>query len=287
MAVPSHKIEAIATPGTSSSGRTASGYHVSEADKQLFAERGYVHLPGVMSEEDMQSEIDEVYEMFMRGEIRVEGADLCDMSGAKGRTPDEFTVYNVMLPRTYYPAWQGNLYEKRCQDIANQLQGGDMVADYDQVLAKMPKSQDAIFAWHQDMAYWPPFTAEKATATCWLAVSDASVENGCMRFIPGTHKEKDTRPHYPVSGSRRESHALFTEVLPGDQVVNVPIRRGDITVHNESVMHGSGPNLSDTWRKAYVLAFRKAACVAEERSHGFTHSHNDTFNWDSWTKRDS
>jgi len=60
MAVPSHKIEAIATPGTSSSGRTASGYHVSEADKQLFAERGYVHLPGVMSEEDMQSEIDEV-----------------------------------------------------------------------------------------------------------------------------------------------------------------------------------------------------------------------------------
>lgn len=53
------------------------------------------------------------------------------------------------------------------------------------------------------------------------------------------------------------------------------------------VMHGSGPNLSDTWRKAYVLAFRKAACVAEERSHGFTHSHNDTFNWDSWTKRDS
>jgi len=76
-----------------------------------------------------------------------------------------------------------------------------MVADYDQVLAKMPKSQDAIFAWHQDMAYWPPFTAEKATATCWLAVSDASVENGCMRFIPGTHKEKDTRPHYPGKSS--------------------------------------------------------------------------------------
>jgi hypothetical protein len=37
------------------------------------------------------------------------------MSGAKDRTPDEFTVYNVMLPRIYYPAWQGNLLEQRCR----------------------------------------------------------------------------------------------------------------------------------------------------------------------------
>lgn len=43
------------------------------------------------------------------------GSDLCDMSGAKGRIPYEFTVYNVMKPRTYYKEWQGNLYEKRCK----------------------------------------------------------------------------------------------------------------------------------------------------------------------------
>jgi hypothetical protein len=43
-----------------------------------------------------------------------------------------------------------------------------------------------------------------------------------------------------------------------------------MTVHNERVVHGS----------AYVVAFRKAACVAEERALGFTHSHNDETNWD-------
>lgn len=48
------------------------------------------------------------------------------------------------------------------------------------------------------------------------------------------------------------------------------------------VIHGSGPNLSGAWRKAYVLAFRKTACVAEERKYGFTHSHNSDFNWDQW-----
>ena len=55
---------------------------------------------------------------------------------------------------------------------------------------------------------------------------------------------------------------------------------GDITVHNERVVHGSGPNMSQNWRHAYVVAFRKAACIAEERALGFTHSHNDETNWD-------
>lgn len=52
---------------------------------------------------------------------------------AQGRSPAEFSVYNVMLPRTYYPAWQGNLHERRCRAIANQLQGGGMDVDFDQV----------------------------------------------------------------------------------------------------------------------------------------------------------
>lgn len=47
------------------------------------------------------------------------------------------------------------------------------------------------------MAYWPPFTSDTATATCWLAVSDATVENGCMRFVQGSHAEPELRHHAP------------------------------------------------------------------------------------------
>ena len=89
------------------------------------------------------------------------GKDLCDMSGnTSGRTPEQYTLYNVMLPRKYFPRWQGNLFERRCKAIADQLQvphcskawraicwawhlthhahlqGGQMEVDYDQVLAK-------------------------------------------------------------------------------------------------------------------------------------------------------
>ena len=114
----------------------------------------------------------------------------------------------------------------------------------------------------QDMGYWPPFTSEKATATCWLAVSDSTIENGCMRFVPKSHREPQIRKHLPgslhvagrlqagtsrlsllrmsvcgraVLGSREESHALYTELTPTDPVTYAPLKRGSITVHNERV----------------------------------------------------
>ena len=57
----------------------------------------------------------QVYQAFLDGSIHVPGKDLCDMSGASGRTREEYTVYNVMLPRRYHPQWQGNLFERRCK----------------------------------------------------------------------------------------------------------------------------------------------------------------------------
>jgi len=56
-----------------------------------------------------------------------------------------------------------------------------------------------------------------------------------------------------VGASREESHALVTQLRPEDVVALVPISRGDLTVHSERVVHGSGPNRSPGWRRAYVL----------------------------------
>lgn len=72
-----------------------------------------------------------------------------------------------------------------------------MFVDYDQILAKRPRSLDSIFSWHQDLAYWPPTTADTATATCWLAVDDSTIGNGCMRFVPGSNLEDNLREHFP------------------------------------------------------------------------------------------
>ncbi len=67
----------------------------------------------------------------------------------------------------------------------------------------------------QDMAYWPPLKSDTRTATCWLALDDATVENGCMRWVPGTHKEKHLRPHAPGARGMPKSkgmHAFHRQV---------------------------------------------------------------------------
>lgn len=248
-------------------------YRVSDDERRHFAEQGYVHLRGVLTDDEI-AELEVDYDRFLRREIEVPGKDFCDMAGDYGRAPDDYSIVNVMLPRRYHPAWQGNVYERRAASIARQLCGDGMMLDYDQLLAKQPFKDDAVFAWHQDMAYWPD-TPDTRTATTWLAIDESTVANGCMRFVPATMTEDAIRAHEPQFGDRGESHALGTTLRDDDVVVDVPIRRGDITVHNERVMHGSGGNTTDGFRRAYVIAFRSEETVRIERELGFTHSHND------------
>ena len=249
-------------------------YAVTSEEIRRFHDEGHVHLRGLLTPDEV-AELSVVYDRFLRREIDVPGKDYCDMAGDYGREPEDFSIVNVMLPRRYHPAWQGNIFERRAASVAAQLQGDNMVIDYDQLLAKQPHKDDAIFAWHQDMAYWPD-TPDTRTATFWLAIDDSTVDNGCMRFVPRSAAEPELRPHTPQFGDRGESHALGTHLRSGDEVVQVPITRGDVTVHNERVMHGSGGNSTSGYRRAYILAFRSAATVAAERRLGFTHSHNDT-----------
>lgn len=248
-------------------------YRVSDEERAHFIEHGYVHLRGVLTDDEVAAlEVD--YDRFLRREIDVPGKDFCDMAGDYGREPEDYSIVNVMLPRRYYPAWQDNVYERRAASIARQLCGDGMQLDYDQLLAKQPYKDDAVFAWHQDMAYWPE-TPDTRTATTWLAIDDSTEANGCMRFVPATNHEAELRPHVPQFGDRGESHALGTDLRDDDVVVPKPIARGDITVHNERVMHGSGGNTTDGFRRAYILAFRSEDTVKIERELGFTHSHND------------
>jgi phytanoyl-CoA hydroxylase len=248
-------------------------YEVTDAERALFEDQGYVHLAAILTEKEV-AELEVVYDQFLRREIDVPGKDYCDMAGDYGRDPADFSIVNVMLPRRYHPAWQGNVYERRTAEIAGQLCGTGMTIDYDQLLAKQPFKDDAVFAWHQDMAYWPE-TPDRRTATFWLAVDDSTVDNGCMRFVPATNHEPALRSHAPVYGGRGTSHALGTSLRDGDEVVLMPIRRGDCTVHNERVMHGSGGNGTAGYRRAYVVAYRAEETVRIERELGFTHSHND------------
>lgn len=260
-------------------GRAGDEFVLSAQQIEQFHRDGYVTLRDVMTEAEIAG-IEPEFDRFMRGEVPDMGRDFCDMSGPYDRKFEEFSLVNAVLPRRYKPELQDNLYERRGQSIARQLLGHSATLDYDQFLAKRPAKADAVFTWHQDLGYWPTGTPDTITATCSLALDDADSENGCLRVVPGSHRS-GLRAHRPLLGEDREtSHILSVELNDADEVVELPLRRGDVTVHNELIVHGSGGNYSaDRWRRTYIAAYRSADCVAFERSLGFTHSHNDAINW--------
>lgn len=249
-------------------------YRVTPAQAAAFARDGWVHLPGLLDPAEVAALLP-TYMALLRREIPVTGRDYCDMTGDYARPVEDYAIVNVMLPRRYHPAWRGNVYERRAADVAAQLVGDDLELDYDQLVAKPPHKRDAVFHWHQDLAYWPR-TEDTRTASFWLALDRVAADNGAVRFVSGSHREARLRPHRPLLADRERNHTLVAEVDEGrDRIETADLQPGDATVHSERTVHGSAGNQSDRWRRGYVLAFRSRATVAAERAMGFTHSHED------------
>lgn len=265
-------------------GRQGDRFLLTPEQMEAFRRDGCVTIPDVLTENEVQ-EIEKHYNMFLDREIDVPGRDFCDMSQPFGAAPyEDWNMVNAMLPTQYHPPLRDNIYERLAQDMANQLYDCYMEKDYDQLLAKRPYKDQAVFYWHQDMAYWPGPKAlgidRTDTCTCSLAVDDSSPANGCLRYVVG--RKRRLRPHRPVYEDRSKGHALTVDLCESDVIRAAPARRGSVTLHDEYVVHGSGGNPSPWPRRTYVVAFRAQEIVQAERRIGFTHSHNDVVNWDTF-----
>lgn len=267
--------------------RTQNGYLITPEEITQFREQGYLILNNVLTESEMAT-LDPWFDHFICGKEPNMGKDFCDMSQPYGTPVEDFKLVNAMLPSKYRPELSENIFFQLAQSIANQLYEGNAAMDYEQFLAKKPNKEQAAFAMHQDLGYWPK-TANTWTATFSLALSNAAVENGCLQVVPGSNQEPQLRRHRPKdyghqnpeSVNRDDSHTLVIDMKPTDEILYLPVVRGSITIHDERIVHGSAGNNSTEWRKTYIMAFRDANTIAEERAMGFTHSHNDTVNWDT------
>ncbi|KAL6761836.1 PhyH-domain-containing protein [Haematococcus lacustris] len=229
-------------------------YKVTDTQRLAFERDGFVLIPRLLSESEMSTVVDPVYY-----------ACLHDQDAQRAATSGEAVNVrqNRTMPRMRSPSWRGNLLQQRCQAIAMQLLGGEEVElDFDQILAKAPHSPGSTTPWHQDAAFWPASEGQAPdagpSANCWLAVSEVPVESGCMRYVPGSHKDRHLRPHAPVPSSSSALPMLHTQTK-WERAVLLPMSRGDVVVHREHVVHGSGPNVSSQWRCAYVLNFKRSA----------------------------
>ena len=114
---------------------------------------------------------------------------------------------------------------------------------------------EVFVAWHQDVTFWglePPLAI-----TAWYAVDDSDVENGCMRVIPATHvsgvvehgKAKETGNLLSIN---QEIHVTSAQA---DRAADLPLRAGQISIHDGTLIHGSLPNRSQRRRCGLTLRY--------------------------------
>jgi len=148
------------------------------------------------------------------------------------------------------PRMKELILDPRIGKMACDLEGIDAIRVWhDQTLIKAPWANPT--AWHLDNPYWS-FHDEHAISI-WVALDDATLENGCLWFLPGTQKKRS----WENSGIGHNMSELF-KVHPEWtklKAVPAPMKAGSCSFHNGITAHAAGPNMTPGFRRAMTCAF--------------------------------
>ncbi len=144
---------------------------------------------------------------------------------------------------------------------ASQMLGGAVRFWHDQIFAK-PAKDGGVVVWHQDYSYWTR-TKPMAHLTCWIGLDDSSRENGCVHYVPRSHRWN----LLPRKHLAKDMNAIF-EVLTEEQKcefkpVAIELKAGEASFHHPLMIHGSFENFSAKPRRAAVLNVFRDGVVSD------------------------
>jgi ectoine hydroxylase-related dioxygenase (phytanoyl-CoA dioxygenase family) len=228
--------------------------HLTDEQVAQFHSEGFIALQPITTAEDI-AYIGELLDgLFARfDELPPDMAlDLGDVKNHKGvqRTPQ------INDAVRFEPRLKDTLYYKNAFAIARQLLGPNCGMRWDHTILKPPQNGKET-PWHQDMAY--PMrnggNPNNAHPGCnfWMPLQDATVESGCMQFIPRSHLG-NFREHYPV-GHDEKVHTLMTDDVDPSKAIACPLPAGGVTIHTPKTLHYTGPNSLNKPRRTWILFF--------------------------------
>jgi ectoine hydroxylase-related dioxygenase (phytanoyl-CoA dioxygenase family) len=162
-------------------------------------------------------------------------------------------------------------------DMIEQIIGPDIVLWGSNMFYKRPREGPAT-PWHRDGAYWP--IRPLATTSVWIAISDSVRENGCLRFIPGSHAAREIGEHYEASAEGNVIPGTLTpDSFDESEAVDVEMEPGQVVIFDCYTIHGAQTNKGTRHRAGYALRFmpstshydHEAALTAKRRSAGAGH----------------
>lgn len=184
------------------------------------------------------------------------GNKLPDRKEVYGKGDDADKSYYDNVFDQLINLWQDNekmhklMLDERLGKMAARLAGADGIRIWhDQALIKKPWANPT--SWHLDTPYWS--FSDRRALSIWVALDDATYENGCLFFIPGSYQ----RTTFENPGIGKNMGAIFTTYpeFKKSKSVAAPMRAGSCSFHNGLTIHGAHANMTSGFRRAMTCAY--------------------------------
>lgn len=247
-------------------------YRLSEDEIRTFYEDGFIGPFDAFSEQEM---------LAMRPQL---------MEATTSVSP----IYGFHTPRDRHldmPVVMQLMTNPKIVERAAQILGPDVNCWRSQFFHK-PAGTGQRIQWHQtstfmvddyiDPALEPVDRNEMFWLSIWIAFDDATIENGCMQFLPGTHDRMRTVKLGGDEGFYNVKYQLEEEIDP-DKIVDMEVKRGQFIIFTERCLHGSPPNKSDKDRFAFTyLLTRPDVAVYPGKAYHRSYYNGGKFHLDRW-----
>jgi len=215
---------------------------------ELYRENGYLSGLRVLTDAQvkvLRAEVDEL------ANPNHEGCQLFYEYNSNESTDSNTILFHALGAWRVKPGLHDCLWNAAFLVPAAQLLNAPIRFWHDQIFYK-PPHHGGVVAWHQDYSYWTR-TKPMAHLSCWIGLDDSTISNGCVHYVPGSHRW----PLLPITGLANDMTSIQT-VLTDSQKHNfhpVPIelKSGEASFHHPLMVHGSFENKTEYPRRAIVI----------------------------------
>ncbi len=224
-------------------------YKLSQEQIDFFNENGYVAGIKMLDDEQIERLREELSQLTNPNSA---GHELFYEFHSNESSDADTILFHALGAWRITPAYHDVLWNPRFVVAASQLLGNAPVRFWHDQLFYKPPKKGGVVAWHQDYSYWTR-TRPLAHLTCWCGLDDSTVENGCVQYVPGSHRW-GLLDKPDLAG---DMMGIMDYLTPQQQQEFKPIpvetKAGEAIFHHPLTLHGSGENKSSRPRRAFVI----------------------------------
>ena len=218
----------------------------------FYHSEGYLAIDSLTSLEEV-AQLREIYDRLFASKAGREEGNEFDLAGTD-EEGKQAALPQILNPARYAPELNESQLLVNARHVMQQLWNSkEATCGFAHAIFK-PKKIGAETPWHQDAAYWGGDWIAR-TISIWVPLQEATLDNGCMQFVPRSQVSGDIRAHRSINNDPRV-HGL--ELLPSEMhhvknPVACPLPPGGATFHAGYMLHYTRPNISDIDRRAMIL----------------------------------